>query len=116
VEDQYGNRVQGETVTFAILDGLNAEIDTDLSLPGIQTTAVTNANGTAECEYWKLGEVSGVDSDRVEASIASGTTTSAIFTATAAHDEIASIVLDPGDRNVTVGASISPATSSWASM
>ena len=102
VVDAWGNRVGGETVTFVVTAGGGA-IDTDPEVPGPQATAVTDLSGTAVCASWILGTTSGEDSDRVEASIASGKTTSVVFTATTDHDEPAAVVLTPLSGSVTVG-------------
>ncbi len=101
VEDEFGNRVSGVTVSYAVVDG-GGYIDTDLSVAGQQTTSVTDVSGETFCEHWRLGTVSGFDSDRVSAYIPSGSTTSVSFIATTDHDSLDSIVLTPGTRNVTV--------------
>ncbi|MBN1885359.1 MAG: Ig-like domain-containing protein [Candidatus Krumholzibacteriota bacterium] len=101
VEDAFGNPVPGETVTFAVSRG-DGGIDTDLSAPGTQTTAITGGDGEASCEYWRLGTTSGADSDEARASIASGGVTDVLYTATTDHDLLASVLLAPGTGNVTV--------------
>ncbi|MBN2072185.1 MAG: hypothetical protein JW814_12085 [Candidatus Krumholzibacteriota bacterium] len=104
VEDQWGNRVQGETVTFIVISGLG-EIDTDISTGGLQSTSVTGSLGTATCDRWILGTASGYDSDEAAASISSGSVTTAYFSATTDHDQLSSVVLTPLSSGVTVNSS-----------
>ncbi|HSG27542.1 MAG TPA: Ig-like domain-containing protein, partial [Candidatus Krumholzibacterium sp.] len=62
VEDRWGNRVSGETVTFSVVSG-GGSIDTDTGTPGIQTSETTGSAGTVSCDSWILGTTSGQDSD-----------------------------------------------------
>ncbi len=101
VEDAFGNRVPAEPVRFQVIDG-GGTIDTDLLTPLDQEWVDTDGSGTAICGSWILGTVSGEDSDRARASISFGSTSAVIFTATADHDELASVVLTPGSGSVTV--------------
>ncbi|MBN2183690.1 MAG: T9SS type A sorting domain-containing protein [Candidatus Krumholzibacteriota bacterium] len=104
VEDQWENRVSGETVSFAVVSG-GGEIDTDTSTGGLQSSSVTGSQGTAVCDRWVLGTTSGTDSDEASAGISSGSVTTAYFTATTDHDELASVVITPLSGDVTVNSS-----------
>ena len=101
VEDRFGNRVSGVTVSFAVTAG-GGYVDASVALPGQQTTAVTGIQGTASCEHWRLGTASGAGVNAVTASISTGGTREAYFTAIADHGPIASIVLAPASKPVTV--------------
>ncbi len=101
VEDSYGNRVDNETVSFSVTQG-GGTLDTDLSLPGIQTDRNTDSEGLAYCEYWKLGTASGYHSDRCAAEIGGASSGSVSFTATTDHDQVDSIVLTPASGNITI--------------
>jgi hypothetical protein len=102
VEDAYGNPAPGVTMTWAVTKG-SGYVDASRTIPGQQTTSTTAADGTASCELWRLGTVSGLNSDAVTASMPTGTTRSVIFDATTDHGPIASIVLTPASKSVTVG-------------
>ncbi len=104
VEDQWGNRVAGQTVTFSVIAG-GGSIDTDLSTGGIQTTDVTSAQGIASCDTWILGTTSGYLSDRARAAIPSGSVVSTDFLATTDHDDLNTVVLAPVSSFVTVNSS-----------
>ncbi|MBU8922157.1 MAG: T9SS type A sorting domain-containing protein [Bacteroidales bacterium] len=101
VIDAWGNEVNSETVSFAVITG-GGQVDTDTGTGGIQTTSVTDIDGIAVCDEWILGTVSGNDSDGARASISSGSITSVDFSATSDHDVAASIVLSPLSGVVTV--------------
>ena len=101
VEDEFGNRVPGEEVTFTVLAG-GGTIDTDLSTGGNQATVNTDGSGIAVCESWILGTTSGENSDVALAAITSGTTFAVLFRATTDHDELDSVVLTPLSSDVTV--------------
>jgi len=102
VEDEFGNRVPGAAVTFAAVTG-GGSVDTDTLTPGLQTTAATGSQGTASCQRWVLGTTAGWNSNSASASMSGGSTPSVTFRATTDVGAVASIVLDPPSKSVTVG-------------
>ncbi|MGD1047974.1 MAG: Ig-like domain-containing protein, partial [Candidatus Krumholzibacteriaceae bacterium] len=101
VQDAFGNPVPGVTVSWAITKG-GGYFDASRSIAGQQTTSVTLADGTAAGELWRLGTVSGLNSDGITASMPSGSTRSVAFTATTDFGPVSSIVLTPASKSVTV--------------
>ncbi|MCX5752559.1 MAG: Ig-like domain-containing protein [Candidatus Krumholzibacteria bacterium] len=101
VEDAFGNAVPGVTVSWSITSG-GGYFDASRTLVGQQTTSVTGSDGTTAGELWRLGTVSGLDSDAIDASMPSGSTRTVSFVATTDHGTISSIVLTPTSKSVTV--------------
>jgi hypothetical protein len=101
VEDAFANPVPGVTVSWVVTKG-GGYFDASRSTPGQQVTSVTGADGTTGGELWRLGTVSGLDSDGITASMPSGSTRSVAFSATTDFGPISSIVLAPGSKSVTV--------------
>ncbi len=101
VEDAFGNPVPGVTVSWAITSG-GGYFDASRTLGGQQMTSVTGSGGTAAGELWRLGTVSGIDSDALDASMPSGSIRTVSFVATTDHGTISSIVLTPTSKSVTV--------------
>jgi serine/threonine protein phosphatase PrpC len=75
VEDQYGNPVAGELVTFAVPFG-DGTVDPGTAVP-------TNASGIATVGSWTLGTLAGPDSLTATAGSGGVTGSPVIFTATA---------------------------------
>jgi hypothetical protein len=101
VEDAFGNAVPGVTVSWAITKG-GGYFDASRTLGGQQTTSVTASDGTTSGELWRLGTVSGLNSDAIAASMPSGSIRTVSFVATTDHAAISSIVLTPTSKSVTV--------------
>jgi len=102
VEDTYGNRVPGISVSFSALSN-GTYVDADAAAPGQQLTSTTDQSGVAVCEYLRLGTKAQVNSDSVRAEITSDPSKYVLFTASAVHDSLASIELSPKTKNITVG-------------
>lgn len=101
VVDAFGNRVDGEPVTFGNVTGGGV---VDVVAGGVvDTVAVTGADGLATCALWQLGGPAGPNT--VLASMAAGSTPSVPFAATGiAGTGVAIDLLPlPAARNVTVG-------------
>ena len=101
VEDAFGNAVPGVTVSWSIVSG-GGYFDASRSVAGQQMTSVTGSDGTTAGELWRLGTVSGLNSDAISASMPSGSTRTVSFIATTDHGAISSIVLTPTSKSVTV--------------
>ncbi len=101
VEDAFGNPVPGVTVSWSITSG-GGYFDASRTLGGQQMTSVTGSGGTTAGELWRLGTVSGLNSDSIAASMPSGSTRTVSFIATTDHAAISSIVLTPTSKSVTV--------------
>jgi hypothetical protein len=101
VEDAYGNTVPGVTVSWTIVSG-GGYFDASRSTPGQQTASTTDGAGRAYGELWRLGTVAASASDSVTATMPSGSTRSALFTASADRGPVSAVVLSPASKSVTV--------------
>jgi hypothetical protein len=98
VRDPFGNAVDGESVTFRMLEG-GGTIDL-VSGGGVDSTGVSDVSAEVSAEQWTLGQTVGLN--RVEAEMPTGTTTTVEFSATGLPGNGASIALAPLVSNVTV--------------
>jgi len=98
VEDSYGNTVDLEDVTFTVLTG-GGGVDVVSGAP-VDSTAASGVDGTAVCEQWTLGTVSGTNTLR--AHMAGGSVPSVDFSATGTAGTGVSITLTPASQGVTV--------------
>ena len=106
VEDQYGNPVAGELVTFAVPFG-DGTVD-----PG--TAVATNASGIAAVTSWTLGTLAGPDSLTATAGSGGVTGSPVTFTATATAGAASQLVLSAGNGQSAVAGSpvsVEPAVS-----
>ncbi len=98
VRDAFDNLVSGATVTFRAVGG-GGTVDV-VAGGGVDSTGVTIADGTIDCDVWRLGTIVGLN--RLRALIASGSTPSVDFTATGTAGPGANLVITPGSKSVTV--------------
>ncbi|HVP75814.1 MAG TPA: Ig-like domain-containing protein, partial [Gaiellaceae bacterium] len=97
VEDQYGNPVQGVSVTFAVASGGGSATGTSTS---------TAANGVASAGSWKLGTAAGANSLTASAAGLPSVT----FDATGTADMPAALSAAAGDgQSATVGTAVATA-------
>lgn len=96
VTDQFGNAIEGESVTFSVTGGGGSVSPT--------TAVSTAADGTASLTSWTLGTVAGTSNNTVEALAASGGIAGnpGTFTASATADAPASVTIVSGDGQTAV--------------
>lgn len=99
VLDAYNNPVPTATVTFRAVGG-GGSVDV-VSGGGVDSTAVTAADGRIDCDVWRMGTTAGLN--RLRALIASGTITSVDFTATGTPGAGTNLDIAPDTKAVTQG-------------
>ncbi|MCH7549694.1 MAG: Ig-like domain-containing protein, partial [Candidatus Krumholzibacteriota bacterium] len=102
VTDAYGNAVDNEIVAFRVLTG-GGTLDA-IAGGGVDSTRATDVTGQVQCDLWTMGVTAGVDANTMRALISSGAVPSVDFTATSVPGPGANLVLTPGTKSVTVGA------------
>jgi hypothetical protein len=105
VTDAFGNRVDGEPVTFRLLAAQDfGSIDVNTGGGGpVDSTGVTDAAGELVCQRWTLGQTAGTN--RLQARVQGGALT-ANFTAEGTPGPGANIDISPTNQPITINASM----------
>ncbi|MCK5619256.1 MAG: Ig-like domain-containing protein, partial [Candidatus Krumholzibacteria bacterium] len=98
VVDEYGNPVNGETVTFNPIAG-GGSVDV-IAGGGAQNTGITDVTGELQCDIWTLGTIAG--GNTLRASIPLGAVPSVDFDATGDPGAGTTLVIAPLSKPVTV--------------
>ena len=101
VRDEFGNLVDGASVTFGnVTGGGSRDV---VGGGGVDSVATTNGSGQALCDVWRLGPLVSA-TNTVTAQIASGSIPSVVFSATATPGPGTDIVWNLSSKSVTVNA------------
>jgi len=101
VTDEFGNLVDGASVTFGNLTG--GGLRDVVGGGGVDSVATTNGSGQALCDVWRLGPLVSA-TNTVTAWIASGSIPSVVFSATATPGPGTNIGWNLSSKSVTVNA------------